>query len=37
MQFPETVELLERLGSENSNNCRYATCVIKTLPSAKKQ
>ncbi|MBA3269128.1 MAG: ankyrin repeat domain-containing protein [Acidobacteria bacterium] len=37
MQFPETVELLERLGSENSNNCRYATCIIKTLPSAKKQ
>jgi ankyrin repeat protein len=36
MQFPETVEFLERLGSENSNNCRYATCVVKTLPSAKK-
>ena len=33
MQFPETVDfLLERLGSKNSNNCRYATCVVKTLP-----
>lgn len=36
MQFPETVALLEGLGSANSNNCRYATCVIKTLPSTKK-
>ena len=35
MQFPETVALLEELGSENSDNCRYATCVIRTLPSAK--
>jgi uncharacterized protein len=33
MQFPETVDFLVSLGSENSNNCRYATCVIKTLPS----
>jgi uncharacterized protein len=37
MQFPETVDLLERLGSENSNNCRYATCVVKTLPAVKKK
>ena len=37
MQFPETVSLLEALGSENSNHCRYATCVIRTLPSTKKQ
>lgn len=37
MQFPETVALLEKLGSENSENCRYATCVVKTLPSAKKK
>lgn len=36
MQFPETVELLESLGSENSNNCRYATCIVKTLPSKKE-
>jgi ankyrin repeat protein len=35
MQFPETVDLLERLGSQNSDNCRYATCIVKTLPSAK--
>lgn len=38
MQFPATVEFLVHLGSESSNNCRYATCVIKTLPSkASKQ
>ena len=36
MQFPETVALLENLGSKNSQNCRYATCVVKTLPSAPK-
>ncbi|MGE0040322.1 MAG: ankyrin repeat domain-containing protein [Vicinamibacterales bacterium] len=36
MQFPETVALLERLGSANSDNCRYATCVVKTLPSKSK-
>ncbi|MGD9906141.1 MAG: ankyrin repeat domain-containing protein [Vicinamibacterales bacterium] len=37
MQFPETVAFLEALGSKNSNNCRYATCVVPTLPSDKKQ
>ncbi len=36
MQYPETVDLLVRLGSENSNNCRYAACVVPTLPSTKK-
>jgi len=36
MQYPETVDLLVGLGSENSNNCRYAACVVPTLPSAKK-
>jgi ankyrin repeat protein len=36
MQFPETVDLLVGLGSENSNNCRYAACVVPTLPSTKK-
>lgn len=36
MQFPETVDLLVSLGSENSNNCRYASCVVPTLPSTKK-
>ena len=37
MQFPETVAFLEGLGSANSNNCRYATCVVPTLPTDKKQ
>ena len=36
MQFPETVAFLEALGSANSDNCRYATCVVPTLPAAKK-
>ena len=36
MQYAETVDLLVRLGSENSNNCRYAACVVPTLPSTKK-
>jgi len=36
MQFPETVDLLVSLGSENSNNCRYASCVVPTLPSTRK-
>ncbi len=31
MQYPETVEFLEALGSENSNHCRASTCVVKTL------
>jgi ankyrin repeat protein len=37
MQFPETVELLVSLGSENSDNCRYATCVVPTIPSTAKK
>lgn len=37
MQFPETVDLLVKLGSENSNNCRYAACVVPTLPSTAKK
>jgi hypothetical protein len=36
MQFPETVDLLVGLGSANSDNCRYAACVVPTLPSARK-
>ncbi len=36
MQFVETVDFLVALGSANSNNCRYATCVVPTLPAAKK-
>ena len=27
---PETVALLEKLGSKNSNNCRADTCLIVT-------
>lgn len=37
MQFPDTVAFLEALGSANSNNCRYATCVVPTLPSEVKK
>ncbi len=37
MQYPETVDLLVALGSENSNNCRYAACVVPTVPSAAKK
>ncbi len=37
MQFPETVDFLVALGSENSNNCRYAACVVPTIPSAAKK
>jgi uncharacterized protein len=37
MQFPDTVDLLVALGSENSDNCRYAACVIRTLPSTPKK
>ncbi|MGE0816327.1 MAG: ankyrin repeat domain-containing protein [Vicinamibacterales bacterium] len=37
MQFPETVAFLEALGSANSNNCRYAACVVPTLPSDTKK
>lgn len=37
MQFPETVAFLEALGSANSNNCRYAACVVPTLPSDVKK
>jgi len=33
--FPETVALLEKLGSENSNNCRASTCIQK--PRADKK
>ncbi len=37
MQFPETTKFLESLGSENSNYCRYSTCVINTLADPKKK
>ena len=31
LQYPETVAFLEHLGSPNSDHCRAATCVVKTL------
>lgn len=37
MQFPETTKFLENLGSENSNYCRYASCVVNTLAAPKKK
>jgi ankyrin repeat protein len=37
MQYPETVKLLEALGSQNSNYCRYSACVINTLAAPKKK
>jgi uncharacterized protein len=37
MQFLDTVAFLEALGSANSNNCRYAACVVPTLPSEVKK
>jgi len=33
--FPETVTLLEKLGSENSDNCRASTCIQKPRPDKK--
>jgi ankyrin repeat protein len=35
--FPETVALLEKLGSPNSDNCRASTCVIKGKPDKTKE
>jgi ankyrin repeat protein len=32
LQYPEIVDLLVKLGSKNSNNCRASTCVVKTVP-----
>jgi ankyrin repeat protein len=36
MQFPEMTKFLESLGSENSNYCRFSSCVINTLATKKK-
>jgi len=33
--FPETVALLEKLGSENSDNCRASTCIQKPRTDKK--
>ena len=32
LQYPETVEFLIDLGSEESAHCRAATCVVKDFP-----
>jgi ankyrin repeat protein len=37
MQFLDTVDFLVALGSANSDNCRYAACVLRTLPSTAKK
>jgi len=34
--YPETVSLLMKLGSENSDYCRSAVCVIKPRPDQRK-
>jgi hypothetical protein len=35
--YPETVALLEKLGSPNSDNCRASTCVIKGKADKTKE
>ena len=37
MQYPETVRFLEELGSENSNNCRASTCVVRTKEGSQER
>ena len=37
LQYPEIVEWLVSLGSENSDHCRAATCVVKTRKETNKQ
>ena len=32
LQYPETTAFLVNLGSENSDHCRAATCVVKDFP-----
>jgi ankyrin repeat protein len=34
--YPETISLLMKLGSENSDYCRAAVCVIKPRPDQRK-
>ena len=36
LQYPETVAFLESLGSENSDHCRAAQCVVKDFPDDPK-
>jgi ankyrin repeat protein len=37
LQYPETVAFLESLGAVNSDHCRAATCVVKTLAEKPQQ
>ena len=37
LAYPETVALLEKLGSANSVNCRASTCVIKGKADKTKE
>jgi ankyrin repeat protein len=37
LQYPDVVTWLESLGSENSDHCRAATCVVKTLKESNKE
>ena len=37
LQYPETVEFLVNLGSENSDHCRAATCVVKDFPEEAEE
>ena len=37
LQYPEIVKWLVSLGSVNSDHCRAATCVVKTLKESSKE
>ena len=37
LQYPEVVTFLENLGSDNSDHCRAATCVVKTLKETNQE
>ncbi len=37
LQYPETTAFLVSLGSENSDHCRAATCVVKDFPEKEKE
>ena len=37
LQYPETTAFLEALGSENSDHCRAATCVVKDFPEEEEK
>ena len=37
LQYPETVALLEALGSPNSGYCRASTCIVNTLKAEKSK